>query len=172
MFNQRSAAHHARHTSGEQSAQKTMAKNIQTANEVKEESQLRQVRNAIAGYYARTAWDVFTMFVDVNESELAEFKRVTNDATTVFTQPTAESLQADRDSGVNRFVKGRSFGSVQWYKVTQVVEDATNIVRSYNSFVRYMDSKEHAEERDEKKLAAAAAVLGITLDELKALKKK
>lgn len=140
------------------------------ANE-KEESQLRQVRNAIAGYYAKTALDVFTKYVDLNDVELAEFLRITKEGTIVFTQPSEESLKADAKLENPRFTKGRKFGSEQWYKKTQAVENALNLVSSYSSFVRYMDSKENAEKRDEKKLKAAADLLGISVEDLKALKK-
>lgn len=149
---------------------KNLTENVANIQE-KEESQLRQVRNAIVGYYANTALDVFTKYVEINETELADFLRVTENATIVFTMPTAEALAADEASENPRFTKGRKFGSMQWYKKNQVVVSANSILTSYSSYLRYMDSKENAAARDEKKLAAAAAVLGITIEELKALKK-
>lgn len=135
------------------------------------ESEMRQIRNAIVGYYANNAFDVFNQFVDVTEAEMQDFLKVTENATIVFTIPSEESLKADKESENPRFKKGRCFGSVQWYKKTQVVGTALAVLTSYSSYLRYMDSKEHAAERDEKKLAAAAAVLGISVEELKALKK-
>ena len=162
----------ATNVASEKNVEKSVEKNVVNVENPqvktdKEESELRKVRNCFIGFYARTAWDVFTKYVDLNESELSEFKRITNDATIVFTIPSDETLKANPD----RFTLGRKFGSVQWYKKTQVVETALNILTSYSSFIRYMDSKENAVERDNKKLAAAAAVLGITVDELLKLKK-
>lgn len=133
----------------------TTTNNILT-NE-REESQLRQVRNAISGYYAREAWNVFTKYVDLNETEIAEFKRITKDGSIVFTQPSAETLAADAKQENPRFTKGRKFGTEQWYKKTQAVENALNLVTSYSSFVRYMDSKENAEKRDAKRLENATS---------------
>lgn len=155
------------------SATNIMAKEITTVvNTTNEsESEMRQIRNAMVGYYAANAMDDFKKFVDVTESEMADFLKVTENATIVFTMPSEESLKADAASENPRFTKGRKFGSDQWYKKTQVVGTALAVLTSYSSYLRYMDSKEHAAERDEKKLAAAAAVLGITVEELKALKK-
>lgn len=135
------------------------------------ESEMRQIRSAIVGYYANNALDVFRSFVDVTDAEMQDFMKVTENATIVFTIPSDESLKADKESENPRFKKGRQFGSVQWYKKTQIVGTALAVLTSYSSYLRYMDSKEHAAERDEKKLAAAAAVLGISIEELKALKK-
>lgn len=134
-----------------------MTPNVNILTNEKEESQLRQVRNAIAGYYAREAWNVFTKYVDLNETELAEFRRITKEGTIVFTQPSKESLEADAKLENPRFTKGRKFGTEQWYKKTQAVENALNLVTSYSSFVRYMDSKENAEKRDAKRLENATS---------------
>ena len=133
-----------------------MTTNVNLANE-KEESQLRQVRNAIAGFYARESWNVFTKYVDLNETELAEFKRITKEGTIVFTQPSADTLAADAKLENPRFTKGRKFGTEQWYKKTHAVENELNLVTSYSSFVRYMDSKENAEKRDAKRLENATS---------------
>ena len=134
-----------------------MTTNVNILTNEKEESQLRQVRNAIAGFYARESWNVFTKYVDLNETELAEFKRITKEGTIVFTQPSKESLEADAKLENPRFTKGRKFGTEQWYKKTQAVENALNLVTSYSSFVRYMDSKENAEKRDAKRLENATS---------------
>lgn len=107
----------------------------------------------------------------VNDELFAEFCKLTKDATIVFTQPSEETLKADAASENPRFSKGRAFGSVQWYKKTQVVESVLNVISSFSSFVSYMETKENQAERDDKKLAAAAALLGLTLEELKAMKK-
>ena len=123
----------------------------------REESALRQVRNAIIGYYAKEAWDVFTKYVDINDVELAEFRRITSNASVVFTQPSEETLKADAKQENPRFTKGRKFGNEQWYKKTQAVENALSILTSYSSFVRYMDSKENAEKRQAKRIENAAA---------------
>ena len=138
----------------------------------KELSEIRVLRDAIQRHYITTAWDVFAKFVECNESELTEFRRVTHDATIVFTRPSEETLRTDKESENPRFTKGRAFGSVQWYKKTQVVGTALAIATSYASYLAYTESKENQIERDEKKLAAAAAVLGVTVEQLKALQTK
>lgn len=150
---------------------KDFQKNVATATENENENQLRQIRSAMIGYYANEAANVFKKYVDVSDEEFIEFMRVTENGTIVFTQPTTAALELDKQSENPRFTKGRKFGSVQWYKKTQVVGTALALLTSYSSYIRYMDSKEHAEERDEKKLAAAAAILGISVEELKTLKK-
>ena len=125
------------------------------ANE-KEESALRQVRAAIIGHYANEAASVFLSYVDLTKEEFSEFMRVTNNGQVVFTQPTEAALEEDRKSETPRFTKGRRFGTVQWYKKTQIVGNALALLTSYSSFIRYMDSKEHAAERDAKRLDTAA----------------
>lgn len=135
----------------------------------KELSEIRQLRNAIQRHYITTAWDVFSQFAECNETELAEFRRITHDATIVFTRPSEDTLKADAESESPRFTKGRKFGSVQWYKKSQEVGTALAIATSYASYLAYMESKENQAERDEKKLAAAAAVAGLTVEELKAI---
>ena len=150
---------------------------MKTANEVvvatqeREESALRQVRNAIIGHYANGAFDVFRAYVDLTDEEFSEFCRITENATIVYTMPSEETLKADKESENPRFRIGRKFGREQWYTKKQVVGTALAILTSYSSYVRYMDSKENAVIRDDKKLAAAAAILGISVEELKALKK-
>lgn len=149
-----------------------MTKQVINQVEEREESALRQVRNAIVGYYANNAVEVFRSFVDLTDEEFAEFMRVTENGSVVFTIPSDAVLEADKQSECPRFTVGRKFGSIQWYKKTQVVGTALALLTSYSSFVRYMDSKENAVQRDEKKLAAAAAVLGVSVEMLKALQKK
>jgi hypothetical protein len=130
----------------------------------KEESELRKLRSIMVGYYARTAWEVFAKYADINETELSEFKRITEDATIVFTIPSEETLKANPE----RFKVGRKFGSVQWYKKTQVVENALNILTSWSSFVRYMDSKENQAKRDDKLIERTAALYGMSVKDFKA----
>lgn len=122
-------------------------------------------------HYISTSWDVFTQFVDINETELAEFKKMTKDGTIVYTIPSEESLAADAKSENPRFSKARKFGSVQWYKKSQEVGTALALLTSYSSYVRYMDSKANQEQRDNKKLEAAASVLGLSVEQLLALAK-
>lgn len=134
----------------------------------KEQSELQKIRACVTAFYANTAVDVFRKYVEISDDEFSAFMAQTENGTKVYTQPTEDTLKANAD----KFQISRKFGSVQWYVKFQVVENAFNLISSYNSYLRYMDSKENAVLRDEKKLAAAAAVLGITVEELKALKKK
>lgn len=135
----------------------TAAASIQAAANEKEESALRQVRAAIIGHYANEAVDVFRRYVDLTDEEFSEFMRVTERGQIVFTQPTEAAIEEDRKSETPRFTKGRRFGTTQWYKKSQSVGTALALLTSYSSFIRYMDSKEHAAERDAKRLDSAAA---------------
>ncbi len=135
-----------------------MAKEILNANVMNEnESELRSVRNSIIAYYASNALEVFEKFVDVTEAEKAEFLKVTENASVVFTQPSDETLKADQESENPRYKKGRKFGSVQWWKKSQEVGTALAVLSSYQSYLRYMDSKEHAEERLNKRIDNTAS---------------
>ena len=133
----------------------------------KEQSELQKIRACVSAYYANTAIDVFRKYVEISDVDFQSFMDQTENGTKVYTQPTEETLKTNKD----KFVISRKFGSVQWYVKMQVVENAFNLITSYNSYLRYMDSKENAVQRDEKKLAAAAQILGISVEELKKLKK-
>ena len=58
----------------------------------------------------------------------------------------------------------------QWYKKPKTLNDATDIVNLVSGWNRYNDAIEGAEKKVESTLAAAAAILGISVDELKAMK--
>ncbi len=58
----------------------------------------------------------------------------------------------------------------QWYKKPKTLNDATDIVTIASGWNRYNDAIEGAEKKVENTLSAAAAILGITVEELKALK--
>lgn len=144
-----------------QQAQPTQAQQEQPTQATQQatsedEESLRQIRKAIVGYYANNAFDVFRNFVELNDDEFSEFMRVTENATIVFTQPTQQALADDAKAETPRFKKGRKFGTEQWYKKSQVVGLATAVLSSYSSYVRYMDSKQNAAERDAKRLENAA----------------
>lgn len=129
------------------------------------------IREFIAVDLRERAFSDFQSRAKLDEELMNDFRKVTKDATIVFTQPSEDTLKADQASENPRFSKGRAFGSVQWWKKTQAVENALNVVTSYSSYLSYMESKENQAERDEKKLAAAAALLGVDIETLKALKK-
>lgn len=133
----------------------------------KEQSELQKIRACVSAYYANTAIDVFRKYVEISDTDFQAFMDQTENGAKVYTQPTEETLKTNKD----KFVISRKFGSVQWYVKMQVVENAFNLITSYNSYLRYIDSKENAVQRDEKKLAAAAQILGISVEELKKLKK-
>lgn len=130
------------------------------------------IRAFLVADLANVAIEQFNSRAKLSDDELKEFLKVTKDATVVFTQPSAETLKADAESENPRFTKSRAFGSVQWYKKTQEVETALNVCTSYSSYLSYMETKDNQAERDHKKLEAAAALLGVSVEELKALKKK
>ena len=121
-----------------------------------EENEIRAIRNKLIAYYQEKAFEDFTKFVELNESEVAEFKRITNNATLVFTCPSEDTLKADQQSENPRFSKARKFGTTQWYKKTQVVGTALSVLTSYSSYLRYMDSKENEAKRVEKRMDTAA----------------
>ncbi len=139
-----------------------------TANVVnnENESELRAVRNAIIAEYIEGAFEVFKKHVDINEVEMADFLKVTENATIVFTQPSEETLKADQASENPRFKKGRRFGSTQWWKKTQEVGTALSVLTSYSSYLRYMDSKAHAAERLNKRVENTASDMqALSIDE-------
>ena len=146
-----------------------MTTQIDNKQEMQEVSAIRQLRNAIQLHYIETAKETFEKYAELNETELAEFYRVTNNGQIVFTRPSEETLKADAESENPRFSKGRKFGSVQWYKKTQEVGTALALATAYSGYLAYIDSKENQERRDEKKLEAVAALQGITVEELKTL---
>lgn len=59
----------------------------------------------------------------------------------------------------------------QWYKKPKTISNATDIVQIASGWNRYQDAIEGAEKKVENTLAAAAAMLGISVDELKAMRK-
>lgn len=129
-------------------------------NTEREESALRSIRMAIIAEYQATAVEVFRSHVELTDEEFAEFMRVTESGTVVFTQPTQAALEEDTKSECPRFKKGRKFGSVQWYKKTQVVGTALALLSSYSSYLRYCDSRENEEARTAKRLDTAATSFG------------
>ncbi len=144
-----------------------MANVILNANEMNEnEDGLRSARNKMTAYYAEHAADVFKMFVDVTDEEFSEFMKVTKDAQVVFTIPSADTLATDQKSENPRFKKGRKFGSVQWWKKEQDVSDAKAMLTSYSSYLRYMDSKQNAVDRLNKRIDNTANDMqALSIDE-------
>lgn len=134
----------------------------------KEQSELQKIRACVTAFYANTAVQVFRKYVEISESDFDAFMKQTENGTKVYTQPTEDTLKANAE----KFQISRKFGSVQWYVKRQEVLDAFNLISSYNSYLRYMDSKENQEAREEKQLEKTAQLLGVSVETLKALKKK
>ena len=134
-----------------------MAKEKETAIAVKEVSESSRLRDLIAGYYANNAIGVFTEFakkvytegkLPLSEEHIKEVETATNGFTIVYTQPTTDSVITDRYTLVSSPWNMKRENGHKWYKVTQAVETALNVKRSYDSYIRFLDDKKNGARRD------------------------
>lgn len=149
-----------------------------------EEGRELSMREKVAAYMANHAAEHFA--AACNDVELSDVEELLNNTKKeegvywVFTcpviggtnsktgkpNPTKEEWEAANPDAV----RVDNLAGRQWYKKPKTLSDATDIVQLASGWNRYNDAIEGAEKKVENTLAAAAAILGITVEELKALK--
>jgi hypothetical protein len=130
-------------------------------------------REKVAKVYARMAESVAFHVMGVDKSTFAEIKEQTNGFKIVFSECSIESA---KDQGLTDNVK---VGRHTFYIKKQDVTDAYSVVRSFESFLKVEAAKQvearqlqRAKENETATLKAAAALLGISVEQLKAMKQK
>lgn len=122
-------------------------------NQVREESAIRQLRNALVKHYQDTAVETFRQYAELNDAEFVEFMRLTNNGTLVYTCSTSEeTLKADAESESPRYKKSKKFGTTQWYTKRQEIGTAIALVSAYSGYLSFVDSKAKDSERLAKRL--------------------
>lgn len=113
------------------------------------------LRQGINAYYAATAIEVFTRKANnylkaetLEKYPIAEIEKVTEGFTVYYTQPAADSVISDGLTLVSaKWNRDREAGR-KWYKGTQEISNALQVLRSYSSYLRYLDDKENGLKRD------------------------
>lgn len=129
-------------------------------------------REKVTAWYAKSAELVAFHCMGVSKEVFEAAKEETDGFTKVFTECRDESAQK------NGLTDTLTVGSHKFYVKKQDVYDAFDIVRSYESSLKVEKAKQvearvisRAKEKENTTLAAAAALLGISVEELKAMKK-
>ena len=111
---------------------------------------------------------------DMLESILSETATSENGVHYVYTSPKFDDKMSKEDwEKINKgAIYVEKIVKTEWYKKAVSIEDATTINRIVNAYNRYNDAKQGAKDRIEKQLANTAAILGVSVEALKALQKK
>lgn len=97
----------------------------------------------------------------------------------LYTQPAIDGKKADGTLLPTReewekanpsAVRVDNLAGKQWYKRPFIIGDARGVKSVVNAFDRYNEAKEGAAKKVDNTLSAAAAILGVSVEELKALK--
>lgn len=141
--------------------------------ENKEVSESAHLKDLLVGFYANNAIKVFVDFATkvytengemLTEEHVKEVETATNGFTVVYTQPSADSVITDRYTLVSSPWNTARESGRKWYKVTQTVETALNVKRSYDSYIRFLDDKMNGVRRD-----ALRRLKGLSTEELLAI---
>lgn len=159
--------------------------NVESTKAAIEEGRELSIREKVAAYMANHAAEHFAAACnDVELSDVEELLSNTkkeegvywvftcpviggNNSKTGKPNPTKEEWENLNPDAV----RVDNLAGRQWYKKPRTIADASDIVIIASGWNRYNDAIEGAEKKVENTLAAAAAMLGISIEELKAMKK-
>lgn len=160
--------------------------NTEATKKTIEQSEELSVSQILDAYLTIHAVDMYCDALHKSAEERAEVERVLESIKKeegiywLYTQPAVDGKNAKGESlptsdewlsqneGAVRVAK---LAGKQWFKRPYTLGSLKGVNQLVSGFARYLDDKEGAKEREQKKLEAAAAVLGVSVEQLLALKK-
>jgi len=194
MFNQRSRRLQARHTRNtaadeimsKKNAEVLNVENVENIENVKaaiEQGQELTESETLNAYLANHAVEHYCAALNENEQEvndiLAACKKEEGEYW-LYTQPAIDGKKADGtplptredwEKANSSAVRVDNLAGKQWYKRPFVIGDARGVKSIVNAFARYNEAKEGAKKKVDNLLEATAKVLGISVEQLKAMQK-
>lgn len=144
---------------------------IQTA---KESSSSAQLRDLIKGFYANHAVTDFAKYAAMvkdesgtpyaTEEEIKEVQQRTHEFTVVYTQPSENTEITERLTLVTAAWNRERPAGKRWYKISQTVDDALAVKRSFDSWQRFLEDKENGDRR-----IAKSEFNGLSTEDMKAM---
>lgn len=153
--------------------------NVKNAIESGNELSQSEILNA---YLANHAVEHYCAALNENEDEVNEVLAACKKEDGIYwlyTQPAIDGKKADGTPLPTReewerlnteAVRVDNLAGKQWYKRPFVIGDARGVKSVVNAFDRYQSAIDGAAKKVDNTLAAAAAILGVSVEELKALK--
>lgn len=153
--------------------------NVKNAIESNNELSQSEILNA---YLANHAVEHYCAALNENEDEVNEVLAACKKEEGIywlFTQPAIDGKKADGTPLPTReewerlnteAVRVDNLAGKQWYKRPFVIGDARGVKSVVNAYDRYQSAIDGAAKKVDNTLAAAAAILGVSVEELKALK--
>jgi hypothetical protein len=161
-------------------------KDIESTKKAIEQSEELSVSQILDAYLTNHAVEMYCAALHKTEEERAAVEQVLemlkkeDGVYWLYTQPAVDGKNAkgenlptseewlSQNEGAVRVAK---LAGKQWFKRPYVLGSLKGVNQLVSGFSRYIEDKEGAKEREQKKLEAAAAVLGVSVEELLALKK-
>ena len=161
---------------------KNVVENIESVkNAVESGNELTQ-SEILNAYLANHAVEHFCAALNENEDEVNEVLAACKKEEGIYwlyTQPAIDGKKADGTPLPTReewerlnteAVRVDNLAGKQWYKRPFVIGDARGVKSVVNAYDRYQSAIDGAAKKVDNTLAAAAAILGVSVEELKALK--
>lgn len=161
---------------------KNVVENIESVkNAVESGNELTQ-SEILNAYLANHAVEHYCAALNENEQEVNEVLAACKKEEGIYwlyTQPAIDGKKADGTPLPTReewerlnteAVRVDNLAGKQWYKRPFVIGDARGVKSVVNAYDRYQSAIDGAAKKVDNTLAAAAAILGVSVEELKALK--
>lgn len=161
---------------------KNVVENIESVkNAVESGNELTQ-SEILNAYLANHAVEHYCAALNENEQEVSEVLAACKKEEGIYwlyTQPAIDGKKADGTPLPTReewerlnteAVRVDNLAGKQWYKRPFVIGDARGVKSVVNAYDRYQSAIDGAAKKVDNTLAAAAAILGVSVEELKALK--
>ena len=161
---------------------KNVVENIESVkNAVESGNELTQ-SEILNAYLANHAVEHYCAALNENEEEVSEVLAACKKEEGIYwlyTQPAIDGKKADGTPLPTReewerlnteAVRVDNLAGKQWYKRPFVIGDARGVKSVVNAYDRYQSAIDGAAKMVDNTLAAAAAILGVSVEELKALK--
>lgn len=161
---------------------KNVVENIESVkNAVESGNELTQ-SEILNAYLANHAVEHYCAALNENEDEVGEVLAACKKEEGIYwlyTQPAIDGKKADGTPLPTReewerlnteAVRVDNLAGKQWYKRPFVIGDARGVKSVVNAYDRYQSAIDGAAKKVDNTLSAAAAILGVSVEELKALK--
>lgn len=161
-------------------------KDIESTKKAIEQSEELTRSQILDAYLTNHAVEHYCAALNLSADERTEVEKVLESIKKeegiywLYTQPAVDGKNAKGESlptsdewltqneGAVRVAK---LAGKQWFKRPYTLGSLKGVNQLVSGFARYLEDKEGAKEREQKKLEAAAAVLGVSVEQLLALKK-
>lgn len=160
--------------------------NAETAKKAIEQSEELSISQRLDAYQANHAVEHYCAALNKSEEERAEVERVLESIKKeegvywLYTQPAVDGKNSKGEplptseqwlSETKGAVRVDTLAGKQWFKRPYTLGSLKGVNMLVSGYARYLEEKAGAKDREQKKLEAAAAILGISVEDLLALKK-